>query len=193
MATIEPSAAALNALVTWLTTQLGANVSAVRRGWPEASTKLDLTGKPVLAITAGPEIREGCAPKHIGAVTAAGVTTYTYRMAYLAIPIQLDVWASHRSKLDAIGPLLRAAMQTPPLAGLRLTSTDYYDRPITVEMDGAAFDHDGDTAPSGEWRRTYTAEAITDEVATTTHPKQVLVTGEFTIDDVAEPAVTLLP
>lgn len=173
MPTIDPIASAIEALATQLTTALSSNVSSVLRGWPESNKDLDLSGKPVIAITqAGPEEREAVAPRVVDSATAAGVTTYTYKVATLQARLQLDVWAAYRAKLDEIGPLLRAAFTNAlPRAGLWLTQGSYYSRPLIFTLEGGAYDHDGDTAAQGEWRRTYEVTVETDEVATTTHAK----------------------
>ncbi len=163
---IDPIASCIDALATHLTTALGASASAVLRGWPESGVELDLDGAAVVAITAIAEERAEVAPR----VVETSGTTYTYKVAELTVRLQIDVWARHRAVLDAMGPTLRAAFSNAlPRAGLWLTQSDYYSRPVCYFMEAGALDLDGDSAAQGEWRRTYSVTATTDEVASTTH------------------------
>ncbi|MCI0347589.1 MAG: hypothetical protein L0221_19480 [Chloroflexi bacterium] len=186
MPTIDPAASALEALAAHLEDELGSAVAAVLRGWPEANKDLDLSTKPSVSVTAGTEAREPCAPRAVDESETGGVTTYYYRVGFLTLRVQVDLWAPYSAQLDEVGALLEAALaQAPPLPPeLRLTQGSYYDRPITAVLVGSGFDHDGDTAAKGEWRRRYELELTTDLIRSTTHAPQVQVDVELTTTDI---------
>lgn len=184
--TISATEAAVNAIVARLTTALGANVSAVIAGWPENPTDLDLSDgrAPVISVTAGGEVRTDVARRSLGSVTAGSVTTHTYRDALLEFVAQVDVWCAYRVQLHDVVPLVEAALtRAPPRPpGYRLTSTDYYSRPVDCHIGPFRADLDGDSAKKGEWRGTWDVRVTTDLVTTTTHVPQTRVDLDVTID-----------
>ena len=182
--TIDATAAAVNAIVARLTTALGSNVSSVIAGWPENPTDLDLSGAPVISVTPGGEVRTDVARRSLGSVTAGDVTTYTYRDAELTFVAQIDVWAAYKVQLLDVAPLVTAALtRAPPRPpGYRLTSTDYYSRPVDCHIGPFRADLDGDSAKKGEWRGSFDCRVDTDLITTTTHVPQTRVDLEVTID-----------
>lgn len=182
--TISATEAAVNAIVARLTTALGANVAAVRAGWPENPTDLDLDSGPVISVTAGGEERTDVARRSLGSVTSGGITTHTYRDAILEFIAQVDVWAAYKVQVLDVVPLVEAALtRAPPRPpGYRLTSTDYYSRPVDCHIGPFRADLDGDSAKKGEWRGSWEVRVTTDLVTTTTHVPQTRVDLEVTID-----------
>lgn len=182
--TIDATSAAVNAIVTRLTSALGANVSSVIAGWPQNPTDLDLSGLPVISVTPGGEERTDVPRRSLGSVTASNVTTHTYRTALLSFVAQVDVWAAYKVQLDDVVPLVEAALtRDPPRPpGYRLTSTDYYSRPVDCHIGPYRADLDGDSAKKGEWRGSWEVRVTTDLVTTTTHVPQTRVDLDVTID-----------
>jgi hypothetical protein len=189
MPTIDPVAAAVDAIVASLLASLGPSgdnvVSTVLRGWPEDATALDLSGKPVISVTPGNEEREDVSPRSLGSVTSGGVTTHTYRVGYLRFTAQIDLWAAHRVQMDDVAPYVESACgEDPPRpAILRLTSTGYHSRPLVCHLGAGVADLDGDSAVKGEWRMSWDLRVETDIVRTTTHVPQSRVDFEVTVDD----------
>jgi len=183
--TIDPRPALLDALVTHLTTQLAAlsaetdaNGEAlvgieVLRGWPEHALESDIGTKPELAVTAGNATIEPCAPDSVdNADQGDGTYVTQYRVGYLRVTVQLDLWCGYRVQRDAYGHQVEAALhnQVPFARGLWLQSTGYYSRPITAHVTDSRLEDDGQSSPRGQWRQTWTLDVLTDVVVEASHP-----------------------
>lgn len=178
---IDPVDAAVDAVVAHLAAAFG-SAATILRGWPEANVEQDLGAKPLVVVSAGPEDREACPPT---AKSQSGTTTLSvvYRIAYLRIPAQIDLVCAHRAVRDTASLTLRQALDNalPGKPGLYLSSTGYFNRPVTVRAPRVLPDDDGDTASTGQWSRSWDIVIETDEVRTVTHP--ALVEVDVEIDD----------
>lgn len=172
MPTIDPVAAAIEAVAAHLEAELVPDtLSSVIRGWPEDGWELDLSGKPVVSVTAGGEERTDCPARSLGTSESGGVVTHTYRRGYLVIVAQVDLWAPYRATTDDVAPLIMDALtEAPPMpTRLRLTSTGYHNRPLVCHLGPQGRDVDGDSAKKGEWRMTWPLRIETDIVSTVAH------------------------
>ena len=174
MPNISATEAAIDAVTTHLGTEI-ASATKVIRGWPEHLEDLDLGAGPVIAVVWQQPTREECSPKIVQTIAPEDVedpTTYIYRVAWLTIPAQVEVFAPYRAQLDDVALAVQQALHNrlPNAPGLRLTSTTYYDRSVTGTCTGERSDADGTSAERGEYRKTYFLELSTDEVVPTTHP-----------------------
>lgn len=177
---IDPIAAACDAIVAHLTTITGLTA---RRGWPEHGVEADITsGAGLLAVTPGPAQYERCSPRSVDTTVAAPNVTVTYRIAWLRIEAQLDLWAPYRAVRDDLVALVeaKAANSLPNHSDLRLTSTGYYSRPLTVELDRMQSEDSSGNSERGTWRQTWRAVITTDMVAQATHPQQLQVDAILT-------------
>lgn len=196
--TIDATAAAVDAIVTRLSTVLGSGgsgvLSSVIAGWPEDNVSLDLSGDPVVSVTPGGEVRTDVAPRSLGSSTSGDVTTYTYRVATLEFVAQVDVWCAYKDQLRDVCPLIEAAFgQAPPRpAVIQLTSTGYYNRPVVCHLGAFRADQDGDSAKKGEWRGSWDVRVQTDIVRTTPHTPQTRVDVEMTVDAGTAETLTVL-
>lgn len=172
---IEPQAAALDALAAYLTTELASyeHTVKVRRGWPESHEALDLEGGPEIAITAGNPVVVPCVPKMVDETPDGDDTLYTWRVAFVSFPAQIDVWAPYRVWRDELGQLVQAALFNglPTRSGLWLPSTTYYSRPLSADVTLTRTEDGSDSAPLGQWRQTWGLEVRSDWVVQSTHPK----------------------
>jgi hypothetical protein len=178
---IDPVAAAADAIAAYLQ----ANVTGLtaRRGWPEGNVELDLGAGPVAAVTPGPREDTPCSPREVDR-TGSGTLTLTYRVAELDITAQLDVWAAYRAVRDDTVAAIEAKLHNrlPFQPGLWLTSTGYFNRPLTIESRRISVPDSEDTAPAGEWRATWELRIRSDLVVQTTKPEIVTTTLRTSTD-----------
>lgn len=177
---IDPRASVLDALATYLGTELSG--LTVRRGWPEDAVEVDLAAKPELAVTAGPSTVELCSPDSVSEAVDGGTVTVGYRVGYLRMQVQLDLWATYRAQRDAQGALVEAALhnQVPFGAGLWLTQADHFGRPITATVTESRIEDDASGAPRGQWRQSWTLDVLTDVVVHADHPLLTQVDVDLT-------------
>lgn len=177
---IDPIAAACDAIAAHLTTITGLTA---RRGWPEHGVEASIaSGAGLLAVTPGPVQYERCAPRSVDATVSAPNVTVTYRIAWLRIEAQLDLWAPYRAVRDDLVAAVeaKAANSLPNHSDLRLTSTGYYSRPLTVELDQMTPEDGGANTERGVFRQTWRAVISTDLVAQATHPQLLRADLELT-------------
>jgi len=124
-----------------------------RRGWPETDQALDLT-QPLLAVELASADPTWVAPRLLGKVG----DRWMWRIGWLSIQGQIDLWTAYRAKREEMAPLIEAAFHNilPTQTGLFLDST-------TPEADG-------DSANKGEWRQTWDCTVSTYQVAFSDHP-----------------------
>jgi len=167
---IDLAAAACDAIATYF----GEAVTGLtaRRGWPEANIELDLEAGPVLTVEPGPVERTLVPPRRIDQ-SGTSTLVVTYRVAWITITAQLDLWAQHRAARDDTAALIEAALHNrlPAVAGLYLDSTGYHGRPLTITCTDSRPEDQGDGAARGEWRQTWEIRIDTDLVVLTEHPK----------------------
>lgn len=177
---IDPVAAAVDALVAHLTSELGVS-ARVLRGFPAKNVAMDLDTLPVVSVTAQRATGVQVSPRVVDSVSVdAVVSTYTYIVAELAIPVQIDLFAQYRAQRDDLGYTIGQLLN--PLASLWLTSATYHGRSIAVDVGQQFSDDDGDTATRGEWRIGWVGNLRTDLVAQTTHPRLAVATLRLTTD-----------
>lgn len=176
MATRDPGAAVLEAMAAYLTTALGglATPPVVTRGWPETDQQIDLATAPLVAVTQV-GMREDTRPATPrGDPDEDGAITITVGVLYLTI--QLDAWAGYRETSDALNAAVDDALHNDEWRPhLYLTATDYHALPFYVMRVSDQPDIDGDTAPSGEWRHTWTLTAVIERIRSGTAPAVVSV------------------
>lgn len=169
MADIEPVDAALDAIAAHFQTALASHSLTALRGFPEANKDLDLQAGPVLTVTGGSGDEEACSPNEVDRTS----TQVLYRIGYLTVPVQLDLWCRSRALRDRVGIAVREAFHNrlPWTAGLYLTSSRYHNRPIDLVLDKPrAVDDDGDSASARQWRATWMCTVTTDVVQLVTMP-----------------------
>lgn len=171
-ATRDPGAAVLEALATYLSTAPALTAltpdPVVRRGWPETDVQVDLQTAPLVSVTQIGMREEARAPTPRGN-PSAGAITITVSVIYLTI--QLDAWAGYREPLDLLTAAIDDALHNDEWRPhLYLTATDYHALPFYVMRVADQPDIDGDTAPSGEWRHTWTLTAVIERIRPGTAP-----------------------
>lgn len=186
MPNISATEAAIDAVVTHLGTEVS-SASKVLRGWPEHPESLDLGDGPVIAVVWQQPARAECSPRIVESIAPeddADPTTYLYRVAWLTIPAQVEVFAPYRAQLDDAGLAVQQALHNrlPNAPGLLLTSTSYYDRSVTGTCTGERSDADSVSAERGEFRKTIFLELQTDEVVATTHPRLTRLDLALTVE-----------
>lgn len=158
-------------------------ISAARRGWPERAQDLDLTAGPVVTATLVESRRTPVPP----AAAATG-----YRVAELAIDVQLDLWCAYRAERDTAARAVQDALSNRlPRAGLRLTSRGYHGRPLVARAGSGRNTDEPDAAANGEWRRTWMLTVTTDEIRLVTLPTQDTITIRPTVQDEVEADITI--
>ncbi len=165
--TRDPAAAVCEALAVYLAATLP--TYAVLRGWPESDVRLDLAYPVVSVFNVGALADETIQPTTLDATTLA--------LGLLTIAIQLDVWAAYRETLDAAVQAVSLALQNdlPWRPALYLTATDYGGRTFVVTRENDGPERDGETAPLGQWRHTFTLSASIERVATYAPPVVVSI------------------
>ena len=163
-----------------------AGIAAGRRGWPEHPQDLDLTVGPVVTATL---IESRRVPVPPGLLTDASA----YRVAELAIDVQLDLWCAYRAERDTAGRAIEDAFHNrlPLRSGLRLTARAYHDRPLVATAGNGRNTDEPDAATAGEWRRTWLLTVATDEIRVVAVPTQDTITVQPTVQDVVEPIITI--
>lgn len=172
---IDLTTAAANALVAWAATV--DDVAAARLGWPEHQQELNLSsGNLVTVEIVGQPERNDCTPRAVSQVdNGDGTLDVTYIVGRPVITVRLDVWSAYKAQREIVVASLEAAFEPAvPRPGLWLTSSGYFDRPITARVVAGPryFDEGGDAAVQGEWRASYSVELHTDRVQVVTHTKQ---------------------
>jgi len=170
---VDPVAAACQALVGHLTDELGDEVAAVKRGWPEHTDEYDLSQGPLVTVTASEPNETRMAPRQVDSSTSGSDVTVTYKVAELRFKVQVDLWTPYRAQLDELIPTVEACWDgEPPFrSGLWLEQSDdattgYHGRPLAFEpRQGPLREPSDDTASTGEWRATWILECVTDKVA----------------------------
>lgn len=163
----SPVESALDALAAYLGGVTG--IDEALRGWPEDHRTLDLSGGRVVVtvIASGDPEEEPVAPFEVDSEAVNNKSQLvTYRTGWLTQGVQIDLWAAHRAVRDAGARALQDALNNdmPFRRGLFLTSTDYFERPITVLASTGVSVDDGDAHQAGEWRARWSAELTTDVV-----------------------------
>lgn len=181
-ATRDPVAAVLESLATYLGAALGdlSPAPSVLRGWPETDTAVDLAAQPQVSVEGIGAVREEQRPPTPRGEPVDGTITLTVGVLY--IPLQIDAWAGYRDALDGLVAALDDALHNDALRPhLYLTAADYYGLPFWVQRESDQADIDGDTAPSGEWRHTWTLTAVIERVRPSEAPALGTITTDPTI------------
>lgn len=174
---MTPENAALEALITHLTTALSGQVTVIR-GWPSAGQKLELAEGPKLAVMlAGRAKWERCAPELLneaGTDQGEGVSAYLYRVATGEQLFELDVWAAYRPGRDEAAAAADAALdnQAPLASGLLLT-TDYHEQTVRFDVRGPDFEDSSAGPSTGEWRASWLLSATLWRLVQVEHPRQI--------------------
>lgn len=162
----EPVAAMLEALADYFAGLSWTTTPTVLRGWPETDTALDLATAPTLSVV---EVPGGAETPHAIQTEDPSGGMAAIAIATVEAVVQLDLWAGYREHLDAVAAEVDTALHNdlPYRPHLYLTAADYHDRDFAVLVERSAHDVDGDSAPSGEWRRTWTLRAVIERVVVT--------------------------
>lgn len=197
---IDPVASAADAVVAYLRTALGTNVSRVLRGWPEHGQTLKLGDGPVVAVTAASENRTPVPPRAVDQEDSGSGLLVTYKVATMRILAQVDLWSQYRAQRDDVAALIEAAAhnRVPRQVGLYLTQADYYGRPLDCELGRGRTQDDPRAVSKGTWRRLWDLTIDTDIVVQTTSPKLLqvdiqaaLTEGALTISETVQVTTTL--
>lgn len=184
--TIGPIHAAMDAIAAYYDAK-GITALSSFRGWPEYQKDLDLINISALSIIPGARAEiEQIQPTEVCRVDGTPPDVLiTYRVAWLKIHAQMDLWCSHRSKRDDLSALvLDGFPNTLPQANhLELLSTGYHGRPLTVTMRELGPLDDPDKVTRGEWRQTWDLDIETDLVVDSTHPKLLKASIIITVTD----------
>lgn len=182
-----PNIAPMDAVADAVAAHFAAAVPDLKaiRGWPERGDDLDLdgadgTGAPyraALSVSVSPRYTTARQiPTRAKATPNGSKVDVLYRLALLTGNLQLDLWAPYRATRDEFSDLINSASaQLPQRSYLRLASTGffgragYYDRPSDVTLTDVSNSDNDDGVSSGEWRKTWTAVAVTDLVLLMTH------------------------
>lgn len=194
---IDPLAAAVDAVASHFVGR-GTPPLRARRGWPEHGVDLDLEAGPLLSVFALEQpAATRCSPRAVVVTGEGAQALTTYRVGYLRVAMQLDLWAKYRAQRDdsALAVETAVALNLPHHAGLRLSSTGYYSRPLTLTLGAGRAIDDASKVETGEWRQVWTAVVETDLVAQVTHPRLLnnafqVVTQHLGLE-VTEPTRTL--
>lgn len=171
---IDPVSAALDAVVAHISAASITGLT-IRRGWPEANVGVDIDASKHLAALSvvGRAKVDLCSPKQVDSSGTQPNITWTWRLGWLTIPLQLDVWCAYRAGRDVVAPLIDASLHNklPYRSGLYLTSTGYYGRGIACDVESIDLPGTGDEAASGDWRRSWSLVLRTDLVAQSNLPQ----------------------
>ena len=174
---IDPAASAVDAVVAYFASVLGSSVSRVLRGWPEHGQDLKLGDGPVLAVTVAGDERTLLPPRNVDQAVQGDGLLVTYKIGTLRLSAQLDLWTQYRSQRDDVSALIEAAAHNrlPHQAGLFLDQSDYYSRPLNVNVGRGRTQDDPRGVSKGMWRRFWDLTIDTDVVvqATTAQLKQL--------------------
>lgn len=179
---IDPVASAIDAMATYFAGLTG--IADALRSWPEHPRDLDLTSGPVVSLTFADEQRTPIPPAAIDDTDPP-----QYRTGQLAIDVQMDLWTAYRAQRDDAAAVIEAAFHNalPFRHGLLLTTSDYFDRPLTIRASSGRNTGDRDSAEEGMWRRTWMLTVLTDLVDEVPTPTQTTITIRPTVQDVADP------
>lgn len=182
----DPGAAICESIATYLTTALsGVTGLTVVRGWPETDTQMDLNVGPwVSVVQTGPPDETPLPPVNLDDVVADAILVQTARLVF---PLQIDAWAGYREAMDELVAAVDDALANdlPWRPHLYLSADDYHDRVFTVMRGSDGPDADGDAAPVGEWRHTWTLTAAIDRV------QSIAAVAAETIDVSSATALTI--
>jgi len=136
---IDPIAAACDAIAAHLTTISGLTA---QRGWPEHGVEASIaSGAGLLAVAPGPAKYERCSPRAVDTAVSAPNVLVTYRIAWLRIEAQLDLWAPYRATRDDLVALVEAKARhlkgdlgaLAEMAAHMRTLIDFYPKHIEAE------------------------------------------------------------
>ena len=161
----DPITAAGDAIAAYFEGAVGG--LAARRGWPETDQALDLTA-PLLTVELASTDPTFVAPRLLGRVG----DRWMWRIGWLSIQGQIDLWTAYRAKREEMAPLIEDAFhnQLPTQTGLFLDSTGYNNARLEISFGTGTPETDGDSANKGEWRQTWDCIVSTYQVAFSDHP-----------------------
>lgn len=161
----DPVTAAGEAIASYF----AANVAGLtaRRGWPETDQALDLTA-PLLTVELASTEPTFVAPRLLGRVG----DRWMWRIAWLSIDGQIDLWTAYKAKREEMAPLIEAVFHSalPTQTGLFLDSAGYNNARLEVTFGTGTPEADGDSANKGEWRQAWDCTVSTYQVAFSDHP-----------------------
>ncbi len=157
-----------------------ANLTAYR-GWREHPFQADLSGGGELAVVPGPVVYSRCPARQVDETVTAPNTLVTYRIAWLRMTGQLDLWAPYRTTRDDLTQFIEAAStpHVPRSTDLRLESTGYFGRPLTIRLQALTPEDSAGNTTRGTFRQTWQMIVDTDLVAQATHPQQLQIDAEI--------------
>ena len=157
MSLVSIEQAAANALGRWLSSKLPPDEVAVNTRWPEASE--DAPPKAITILLAGPPDEEPLDPVVVASAPLDGARAmFTWRVAALRQPLQMDVWTRYDLERDELlarlVPLLNASTRdtigernaNPVRHGVLVPLADgwdgyadcYFDKPNRFDSPGSA-------------------------------------------------------
>ena len=163
----EPVSAARDALIARLAERLPG--VTVRRGF--GATDAELQAGPVVSVQVLRPRRQRCAPEPLS--TEDGETMY--RVGWLTVPVQVDLWCAYEAQRDDHGNDLWEALTGSALEADDVETSAYHDRPVQIAAEGDGFTDvewgdDGESTSRGEYRLTWTVRLTTDLVEVAEHP-----------------------
>lgn len=179
---LGPEESALEAIARYFRTLSG--VYKAERGWPEWEESLNLANGPHITVSLANSTRTPVSPFYVDDTDPAQWKTGT-----LSIDAQLDLWTHTRYQRDRMARVVEDGLHNdlPFRTGLRLTSRNYYDRPLDIVAGEGRNTSEPDAAREGEWRRTWMLTISTDTVTVRDVPDQDTITVRAEVDDVSEP------
>lgn len=164
--------ATIAAVVAYLQAQIDAHASiatgavTVIAGWPDFQAARDAEVAYVCVTAGDPTVAPNPSRQH---TYASG--TAAYDVASWTGSMQIDVFGHNKDIVQALSPVVRAALADPPFdAGRSFTLSDYHNTKSRVVADGRDVEWDADAALTGLWRRTITLAASGSVIATRAWP-----------------------
>lgn len=120
-----------------------------------------------------------------------------WKVASLRFTAQLDFWVPYRILQDILGPVTEALFHNnlPHHSGLHLTSSHYYDRPLTITAGVGVDVRDSQAVIEGSWERRWELEFLTDLVVVSKLPKAseviISLSTQLGPDTVVEPDLSV--
>jgi hypothetical protein len=168
------------------------------RGWPEFGRDLQLEdGGALVSVVAGTATAERVSPREVCKTVIGADHEILYRVGWLVIDAQLDLWSPHRALRDRYAALIEqnSTNRLPFTSDLELQSTGYHDRPLKITATGSRLLDSGDGTAQGMWRQLWDLRISTDLVIAATHPSVAALCFDVTVEDqgiaVAEPSKIL--
>jgi hypothetical protein len=199
--TIGPIPAACDAIAAYFD-----GIAGLRgvRGWPEWGRDLKLAdGGALVSVVPGLGIATRCSPREVDRTLIGSDIETLYRVGWLVLDAQLDLWCSHRALRDRYAAQIELASTNllPNSTDLNLTSSGfdgrdgYFDRPLKITMKQSRISDAAEGVAQGAWRQLWDLRISTDLVIPATHPQIASLEFDVIIEDqgisIAEPTKIL--